>query len=270
MLSYSTLGLPEWDLENLCLLLGRFGFGGIEIALTPDHVARRSDDRYWTRAKETAAETGMTIVNLHLGNPRLNPDATRREPTLLNDDAAVRRRWTETMLAACEIAGRLGCERLTVLSGPPNPNLDIEAAWRRLVEQLKTPIAECPPGCSLLLEHEPEHFVRSTDDLLRLHRETGGRVQTNLDVGHLEVLPEPIGPAIERLGKIIRNVHLEDIKDHVHRHLLPGDGDIDFAEVGRALKKIGYDGPLTADLYPFADRPIVAIKRAYEAFSELV
>lgn len=270
MLCYSTLGLPPWPLEDLCVLLARFGYQGIEIALDPEQIERRDDAEFWRAVGLAAADTDIRITNLHLGNPRLSAPGTLGEPTLLHDDPGRRRIWLDYARAAMQIAAGLSVPYVTLASGPPNAGLDTAQSWDRLLEAMQTLLAECSEDRTLLLEHEPEHFVRSTDDLLALHESTGGRVGVNLDVGHLEVLGEPLGPAIERLGDRIRNVHLEDIKDRRHRHLLPGDGDIDFAQVGAALKKIGYRGFLTADLYPFADRPIEALRVAHEAFAHLV
>jgi sugar phosphate isomerase/epimerase len=50
----------------------------------------------------------------------------------------------------------------------------------------------------------------------------------------------------------------------VHRHLVPGDGAIDFAEVFTALDEIGYHGWVTIELYPFIDDPDTAGRRARE------
>ena len=88
-----------------------------------------------------------------------------------------------------------------------------------------------------------------------------GAVFANYDVGHGHVLGEDLGAAIRSLGPRLRNVHLEDIKGRVHRHLLYGEGDVDFSAVFAALRDIGYRGDYTPDLYPFKDD----WKRAMEA-----
>lgn len=271
MLCYSTLGLPDWPIEDWCVLLKRFGFDGVEIALTPEHIKRRGDRAFWSECKRSADACGVKFTVLHLGNPRLNPHLG--EPTLINADEKRRQYWINLTKAAFDIARELNCEYVAVASGPaddaPAGGADRETQWRRLVESLEAALEFAPSGCKLLLEHEPEHFIRTSDEMIELNERTGGRVLVNLDVGHLEVNPEPIGESIEKLNGLIKNVHVEDIKDHVHKHLLPGEGDIDFDEVARALRKIGYQGLITADLYPFADRPVVALARAREAFAKL-
>lgn len=268
MLSYSTLGLPAWDIGDLCVLLQRFGFEGIEIALTPEMIASRGDADFWSRAAEDASAPGIRITCLHLGHPRLHPGGIQL-PSLLSADPSRRAYWIDCVAAAFEIATRLQCPLVAATSGLPREDLSREDSWELLLSSVAKILEGHQHGSTFLIEHEPEHFIRTSHDLIELNRRTDGRVNTNLDVGHLEVAGEPLDDAIDRLGPLIRNVHLEDIRDRRHQHLLPGDGDIDFSEVAAALQRIQYSGPVTADLYPFAAAPIPALLRAREAFGGL-
>src|SRR5436309_2775278 len=56
----------------------------------------------------------------------------------------------------------------------------------------------------------------------------------------------------------------------VHHHLVPGTGAIDFAEVIAAIRRTGYDGWLTVELYPFVDDPDDAARKAREVLLPLV
>jgi protein FrlC len=265
ILCYSTLGLPEWPIEDLCQLLRQFGYSGIEIALTPAHIERRGDEPYWTAARTAAERAELEITCLHLGNPRLYGDP--QAPRLLHRDPARRGAQVGLAAAAFEIASRVGCPMIAAASGAMEPAMSEPEAWDMLLASIEMMLASLPAGCQFLIEHEPEHFIRTTDQILELFRRTGGKVGCNLDVGHLEVAGEPIGGSIERLGGVIRNVHLEDIRGRRHQHLMPGEGEIDFDRARSALAKIGYKGPLTADLYPYANAPIQALIRAREAFA---
>jgi sugar phosphate isomerase/epimerase len=63
----------------------------------------------------------------------------------------------------------------------------------------------------------------------------------------------------------VRHIHLEDIAaTRVHAHLVPGEGAIDFKDVLRSIKKIGYTGWVTIELYPYVDDPDVAARMARE------
>ena len=87
----------------------------------------------------------------------------------------------------------------------------------------------------------------------------------NFDVGHAFCVREDLPGAIARLAAHIRHYHVEDIAaTRVHHHLVPGTGAIDFAEVVTAIRKTGYDGWLTVELYPFQDDPDAAARQAFE------
>ena len=60
-----------------------------------------------------------------------------------------------------------------------------------------------------------------------------------------------------------RHYHLEDIAaTRVHQHLVPGRGAIDFAATLAAIRKTGYAGWLTVELYPYIDDPDAAAREA--------
>ncbi len=56
----------------------------------------------------------------------------------------------------------------------------------------------------------------------------------------------------------------------VHHHLVPGTGAIDFAEVVAAIRRTGYDGWLTVELYPYIDDPDAAARRALNVLRPLI
>ena len=90
----------------------------------------------------------------------------------------------------------------------------------------------------------------------------------NLDIGHAYVLGEFIEEIIHKFGTLIFNVHIEDIKDRRHFHLIPGLGDIDFVSMINSLKSIDYKHYLIVELYTYADSPIEAGTRALEYFKD--
>jgi sugar phosphate isomerase/epimerase len=119
-------------------------------------------------------------------------------------------------------------------------------------------------GVKLLIEPEPGLLIETVaqyDDLRS--RIAHPFMGLNYDVGHMYCVREPLGDTIRRLGQQIDHVHIEDIAaSRIHRHLVPGDGAIDFTEVFAALAEIRYDNWVTVELYPFIDDPDTAGRRA--------
>jgi sugar phosphate isomerase/epimerase len=52
--------------------------------------------------------------------------------------------------------------------------------------------------------------------------------------------------------------------------MVPGTGAIDFAEVIAAIRRTGYDGWLTVELYPFLEDPDAAARGALDVLRPLV
>ena len=55
--------------------------------------------------------------------------------------------------------------------------------------------------------------------------------------------------AIKSVGDRIVHCHVEGMAEGVHDHMLPQEGDMDLKAYLAALQTIGYDGPLSLDLY---------------------
>ncbi len=66
-----------------------------------------------------------------------------------------------------------------------------------------------------------------------------------------------------RLASRIFHIHLEDISCRKHYHLIPGEGDIDFEEIFRALAGIDYEGFVTVELYTCPENPGAGGKKGF-------
>ncbi len=65
--------------------------------------------------------------------------------------------------------------------------------------------------------------------------------------------------------------HFEDIAaTRVHKHLIPGHGAIDFAATLLEIKKTGYRGWITVELYPYIDNPDNAAREAKQYLTDLM
>ena len=114
--------------------------------------------------------------------------------------------------------------------------------------------------------------VATVDDYQKLVEALGADPETRdadpllcLDVGHLfvtrEGAPEEVIPRVkDRLAQ----VHLEDMRTGVHEHLLPGQGDVDFAAVRNALQEAEYAGAVCFELSRHSHEAPTAARRAFE------
>jgi len=272
MLCYSTASLPDsFSSTDIAEALLPTPFRGVELVITPDHLRRATDASYW-RGYRTDLETrGLCVRNVQLGHPFLlgpkqhSPGLSSLDPS----PASGRLRRVEAVLAAARIAEWVGSGYVTVTTGLPEGIDRVgagdfgvqETLFRKSLAEI---VARRPRPVRIAIEQEPEHVIRSAAQVLRECQAFEGDVFSNYDVGHGAVLGENPAAAVRLLAPYLSNLHLEDIAGTTHKHLLFGEGDIDFGGLFSALKEIGYQGDLTPDLYPFKDDAPRALRESAE------
>ncbi|MEJ7640454.1 MAG: sugar phosphate isomerase/epimerase family protein [Singulisphaera sp.] len=175
---------------------------------------------------------------------------------------------------ALSLCAELGAPHITTEPGGPiAPGQTRQQAIDLFVEVLK-PLAEHAheEGVLLLIEPEPGLLLETTDQYLEVaERLDAPSIGLNFDVGHAFCVREDLPKAIAEMAPHTHHYHLEDIAaTRVHHHLVPGMGVIDFAEVVTAIRRTGYDGWLTVELYPFGDDPDAAAKGAMDVLRPLL
>lgn len=250
---YSSNGFKNNTLEQTFKILSNLKFDGIEIAITKEHFPNLNLLRQSKLLKDLAKEFSLPITNIHVGEPFLLSNIAHF-PSIISSEKSKRIQKIEFIKESIELANEVNCQNITITSGTKENDQNKMEAWELMLDSIERSIALLYPNMQLLIEQEPEMLVASTDDLLQLIRVTSGRLKINLDIGHLQVNQENIPSSIQLLKKNLVNIHFEDIKNNFHQHLLPGDGDINFTTFFEELKKIGYVGLVTADLYPFSNK----------------
>jgi sugar phosphate isomerase/epimerase len=125
------------------------------------------------------------------------------------------------------------------------------AEWDLMIRRTKELVHVAEANDVILAkEFEPGFIVGCTAELLRMFEEIPSEnLQANLDLGHVFLCdPDPIA-AIQSLQGKVAHCHIEDMGEGVHKHLVPGEGDIDFSAYFAALNDIDFEGMLGLDLY---------------------
>lgn len=266
MLCYSTGSLPDsLPLPAIADFLSSTPFTGVELVVTAAMLARADDAKYWNQIRDGFRQKGLAFRNVHMGSPNLMGPEPHR-PGLSSLDPVARAQKVAACEACMHIAMAVESPHLTLTSGPTESEEHHAHQVEAFHEALTGLVVAKPVPLKLLVEQEPEHVIRSASQLLELGRAFPGQVYATFDVGHSAVMGEDIAAAVRKLGPLLRNVHLEDIRDRVHAHKLYGEGDIDFDPIFKALHDIGYKGDYTPDLYPFKDEA----ERAMAASAEFL
>lgn len=253
LLGYNTNGFAHHRLDDTLEILAELGYQSVALTLDyhalnpyqPDLTMRLEQTRYLLEELKLACvvETGARF----LLDPR-----RKHQPTLLSPSAEERHRRLDFLARAVDVAAGLGAQAVSFWSGTSVEDAPVEEElWSRLVAGCRQ-LADYASDRRVRLAFEPEPgmFIDTMDRFARLHEQVqSAQFGLTLDIGHLHCLGEtPMGPHIVRWRESLWNVHIEDMKQGVHEHLMFGEGDIDFPPVLTALQNIGYQGALHVEL----------------------
>ncbi len=240
------------------------GFAGLELAISPPPDApgegvltTESTESDCERIREQIDGSGLVVETLASGMTwGFNP---------LSNDADVRERSVKLHEAALQRAAWLGCEAMLFVPGvvtspiAPDERVRYDHAVERCRENVKR-LAETAErvGVDLCLEnvwnglfYSPLEFASFIDDI------GSGRVGVYFDVGNVLGYQQHPPHWIELLGDRIKRVHFKDYKDEfgwqgTYEFGRLGEGDVPWPETMKALRGIGYDKTVVAEMLPHA------------------
>jgi sugar phosphate isomerase/epimerase len=249
-LGYNTNGFAHHCLDGALEVIAELGYEGI--AITVDHFVLDPFDHRWKdeaeRVRECLESYRLRSVIETGARFYLNP-RHKHQPTLVSPTPDERICRMGYLHRCIEIAHILGSDAVSFWSGAPIDDASEDVLWERLITGCRYLAAQAH-GVRLAFEPEPGMFIDTMAKFAelqqRLHPSPLG---LTLDIGHLHCQGEtPIAEQIHRWKDVLWNVHIEDMRQGVHDHLMFGDGEIDFPPVLRALDEVGYQGGVFVEL----------------------
>lgn len=261
---YSTNAFVKFSLLESLERIARLGFKGVEIMgdrphlYPPDFGPAEIQELKAALTKHRLKVTNVNSFTLFaVGDTYLpsfiEPDKARRE---------IRIRHTKESL---EVAAALGCQNISIPPGGPLEDMDWPTGAALFREGLEQVIPEAEAlGVKLLIEPEPELLIENSDQFKTFIKDFQSEaLGLNFDIGHFFCVGEDPKEALEDLFEWIGHMHLEDIAaTRVHNHLIPGIGVIDYPAIFKTIKRLGYTGDISLELYPYVDTPEEAGKES--------
>ncbi len=246
-IGFRTAGFSAYRTPDILRTLKDIGYDGVELCfehddVRPEHITEAD----CVDIQALADDTGIEVASLSY-------HADNEEPS----------RRTENIERLLELAPEFRTDVLVLNSRRTEPGHRREQ-WDDLVRRLRRYAAPAEAaGLRLAIEPEPGMFVETSADARRLIEEVGSpSVAVNLDIGHAAITDADLPASIRQLGAHIAHTHIEDIADRVHKHLVPGEGDLEFGPIWRAFADIGYHGYYTIDLFAIHEDPTGWARRA--------
>ncbi|MFO0865410.1 MAG: sugar phosphate isomerase/epimerase family protein [Gemmataceae bacterium] len=249
---YNTNGFAHHRLCDAIDILADLGYASIALTLDVHHLDPYSDTlpSDAERVRRQLERRGLGCV-IETGARFLLDARRKHQPTLLAPESSDRARRFGFLQRCIDLAARLNADAVSFWSGTPTTAESAEVLMTRLAEECKR-LADAAAAKSVRLAFEPEPGMLV--DRMSRYRELCDRVDhpsfgLTLDVGHLHCMGEtPIADRIHDWSDRLWNVHIEDMRNGIHDHLMFGEGEMDFPPILRALMHIGYRGGVHVEL----------------------
>ena len=244
------------DLKSCMELAKKAGFDGIELRIFDQGELRiDSADEEIKAIRKTAEAVGIELKSLVSG--------LYWKYSFTHDSADVRQKAKETVKRHLHGASILGADTILVIPGlidiPESAHVPYDIAYERSLEAFKELGDEAAKyKINIGLENVWNKFLLSPLEFRDFIDKTGSEyVGCYFDVGNILFIGYP-EDWISILGNRIKKVHFKDYRKNAGAiggfvDLLAGD--VDFKAVMSALKKIGYDDYITAEMGTYKQYP---------------
>lgn len=171
-------------------------------------------------------------------------------------DADIRAKSADCFKLAVDTAADMGCDTILTVPGVVTPDITYEMAWENGAKTLSmvVPYAEAK-GITLAIENVWNKFLLSPREMVQFVDSFGSDyVKSYFDIGNIVIYGFP-QHWIKSLGSRIKRVHIKGFamkgfESFAWTQLL--ESTINWKAVASALKEVGYDGWVTAELGPDA------------------
>lgn len=221
------------SIEDRFKLAKDIGLEGVEVSPVSDADEIKA-------MRDASEQTGVRIHSVIFGGwgaPLSSPD-----PAVAGKGAA-------DLAAALESAKALGADNVLLVPAVVNESTRYSEAYERSQKQIRKLIPQAEKlKVMILVENVWNNFLLSPIEFARYVDELKSPwVQAYFDVGNVLAFGWP-EDWIRTLGKRIKKVHLKDFKRGPRQFCNLRDGDVNWPEVRKALREVGYKDFVTSEL----------------------
>jgi sugar phosphate isomerase/epimerase len=243
----------DWSIEKTFESVKNAGYEGLEIApfTLGTSVYEISQDTI-EKIRTLSQSTGIQIIGTHWlisKPPGLSVSSADKE---LRDKTA---RYLEKLV---DLTSQMGGD-IMVFGSPKQRNIGEGQTYSEVkkyfIETIMPALEECKKRnvtmCLEPLARTETNFVKNADEAIEIIEEVSHPCfKLHLDVKAMSDEQLPIPEIIKKGAKYLKHFHAND------KNLRgPGQGDVDFTPIIRALKDVEYDGWLSVEVFDFSPGP---------------
>jgi len=239
----------------------KMGLDGLELAFGAGCFDTGTTEAQCKAIRKTARDLGMKIDSLASG--------AYWDLSLSSPKASVRKKAVAFTKKYLQAAKWVGAKVVLVVPGavavpwdPSQPVVPYATVWKNATESVRALLPTAKKlGVTIGLENVWNWFLADPIAMKTfIDQFKSSRVGSYLDVGNMLINGYP-EHWIEILGKRVKAVHFKNFTRQDCGGVLHGfgddlaKGDVDFNAVLKALARINYTGPITAEMIPFCRLP---------------
>lgn len=252
----------DWPFDKVCATARRLGYTGIEIApFTIDPDARRITQQQRAQLRRQAEAADVQIIGLHWLL------AKTEGLYLTSPEADIRRRTAEYLAELARLCRDLG-GRVLVFGSPMQRNLLPGISHAQAVDYAADVFTQAMPtleACDVVLAVEPlgpaeGNFLNTAAAAVELIDKVGSpHCRLHLDCKAMSSESKPVAEIIVENAARLEHFHAND-----PNKLGPGMGALDFVPIFAALRRIGYGGWVSVEVFDYSPGPEEIARQSME------
>ena len=272
-------GISIWSFTgqplDVCFRMAKeAGYDGVEVALDETgEISLTSTQADMAAVREAADRHSIALYSVASG--------LYWKYSLSADDPAEREKARSVVAKQLQVAAWLGCDTILIIPGSVKCGFSADAPivpYQLVYDRALAAIRELAPvaeklGVAIGLENVWNQFLLSPLEMRDLIDQAGSTaVGAYFDAGNVLAFGYP-DQWIRILGSRIRKVHIKDYRTAVGG--LAGfvdllAGDVDFPAVMAALRDVGYDDWITAEMGVYRDYPETILLNTSAAMDKIL
>jgi sugar phosphate isomerase/epimerase len=237
LLSFSTLGCPDWSFDHITEFAGKHGYRGIEIRGLQRQMDLTQCPEFNTTTNRKNTLSLMKRKKLQFvglgSSANMHAQGAEREKNM-----AEARRFID-------LASQIHCPYIRVFPNNLPKDQDKKEVMKRIIKGLLE-LGDYASKKNVMVLMETHGDLTSSDDILEVMQETSHpHIGLVWDVCNMwTVTKEPPALVYNKLRKYIHHTHIKDARlvDGQPLYTLLGQGDVPIFEAIDALAKGGYKG----------------------------
>lgn len=267
-LAFSTLGCPNWELEQIAEAACSLGYDGIELRAVGGDLDLLGRDEFKPAA---VAKTHRWLIDQNLSVCCVDSSCTFDSP-----DADQRSKQVGLAVRHSELAAALGAPLIRVFPDKVQAGMTRAETHDNIAACLRKVAERAPPKVRVGLETHGDFATgAATAEIVKLAGHPN--VAVIWDVANSLAAGDSIEDAARAVSPYLAHVHLRDARAvDASEHWLPvlaGRGHVSFAAAVAALQSLNYDGYISFEWekywHPEIEEPEVALPDFIRAMTAL-